>query len=152
MLKTLSKSEVRELEDTFVLKYGQAIVSKKDIVQIVDTKLLLVNKEAFFFLYEGEWVPTLKLLLKKNILRTITVDMGAIKFVIGGADIMRPGIVAVADNIKAGDAVAVIDVNNKKPLAVGKALFSSQEIKDYKTGRVIKNIHWVGDTIWAANP
>jgi PUA-domain protein len=148
MIKTLSKSEIRELEDQFVLSYGKAIVNKKDLVQIVDNKMVLVNKEPFFFLHEGKYVPTLKLLLKDNILRKITVDMGAVKFVIGGADIMRPGIVDVENNIKAGDFISVVDVNNKKPLAVGIALFSSQEIRDYKTGRVVKNIHWVGDELW----
>jgi PUA domain protein len=114
----------------------------------VDDKVKLVNKEPYFFFHEKELVPTLKLLLKRNILRSITVDMGAVKFVVSGADIMRPGIVEINDGIKAGDAVVIIDVNNKKPLAVGIALFSSGEMKNYKTGRVIKNIHYVGDPIW----
>jgi len=42
----------------------------------------------------------------------------------------------------------IIDVNNKKPLAVGIALFSSSDMKIQKGGRVIKNIHYVGDEIW----
>ena len=148
MIKALNKSEIRALEDEFVLKYGQAIVNKKDFVQNIDDKYLLVNKEPYFFYHEKKLVPTLKLLMKLDILRKVTVDMGAVKFVANGADIMRPGVVDIQSGIKAGDNVVIVDVNNKKPLAVGIALFSSEEISAYKTGRVIKTIHYVGDEIW----
>ncbi len=149
MIKTLSKSEITELGDTIWSDFKVDLFKKGDIVQLnTDNKFILVNKELYFFNYEDRYVPTLKLLLKTNFLKKVVVDMGAVKFVIDGADIMRPGIVEV-EEFNAGDFVSIVDVNNKKPLVVGLALFSSKEISDYKTGRVVKNIHYVGDEIWS---
>ena len=74
--------------------------------------------------------------------------MGAVKFVVNGADVMRPGIVEIEEGIAKDEFVAVIDKNNKKPLAVGIALFSSEEMKGMNSGKVIKNIHYVGDELW----
>ena len=42
----------------------------------------------------------------------------------------------------------IIDVNNKKPLAVGIALLNSEEMRSATGGKVIKNIHFVGDELW----
>ncbi len=125
-------------------------VSKKDTCVICesDIKYLMINNKISFFYYEDSLVPTLRYLLEHEVLPKITVDMGAVKFVVNGADIMRPGIVEIEDGINENDFIVIIDVNNKKPLAVGIALFSSSDMKIQKGGRVIKNIHYVGDEIW----
>lgn len=123
-------------------------ITKKDHLELIDDKLLLINHITTFFIYEEKYLPTLKYLLEHQLLKKVTVDMGAVKFVVGGADIMRPGIVEIENEIKKEDAVVIIDMKNKKPLAVGIALFSSEEIHEMKTGKVIKNIHYVGDPIW----
>jgi len=124
---------------------------KKDHAVIVEDekyKLILVNKKPVFFYYQDKIVPTLKLLQEKEVLKTITVDMGAVKFVINGADIMRPGIVEIEDGIKENNFIMIIDVNNKKPLAVGIALLPTEEMRSATGGKVIKNIHFVGDELW----
>lgn len=100
------------------------------------------------FVDKDKAVPTLRYLLEHEILKKITVDMGAVKFVVNGADVMRPGIVEIEDGIAKDEFVAVIDKNNKKPLAVGIALFSGEEMKAMTSGKVIKNIHYVGDELW----
>ena len=74
--------------------------------------------------------------------------MGAIKFLSGGADLMRPGIVEIEEKIKEGDFISVIDINNKKPIIVGIALYSTDDIKEQLSGKSIQNIHYVGDKIW----
>ncbi|HME87480.1 MAG TPA: PUA domain-containing protein [Candidatus Nanoarchaeia archaeon] len=152
MRKTLSKSEISELNDSLFEKYGVQLLNKKDFIQNVDNLYLTVNGEVEFFMNEKQWLPALKLILKNNFLKPITVDMGAIKFVISGADIMRPGIVAFDKGISTGDVVVVIDQQNKKPIAIGKALFSSREIEDFLQGRVVKTLHYVGDAIWKFTP
>ena len=148
MRKTLSKSEIDALNTVLLEKYGVSLLSKKDFIQNVDNQFLTVNGEVLFFQNEKQWLPTLKLLIKNNFLKKITVDMGAVKFVVSGADIMRPGIVDFDASINTGDVIVVIDVTNKKPLAVGKALFSGREISNFLQGRVVKNLHYVGDEIW----
>ncbi len=41
-----------------------------------------------------------------------------------------------------------IDEKNRKPIAIGSAMFSSKEITSMEKGKVIKNIHFVGDSFW----
>ncbi len=124
-------------------------VSKQDHLELHDEKILYINHQPAFFYYENKLVPTLHNLLKAPaLLKAIVVDMGAVRFVVGGADIMRPGIVSIESEISAGDFVVIVDVNNKKPLAVGIALFASSGMQEMKTGKVIKNIHYVGDDVW----
>ncbi len=130
------------------LQQYQIEVTKKDHLELIDDKIVLINHIPTYFLHEGKYIPTLKYLLEHPILKKVTVDMGAVKFVVGGADIMRPGITEIESNIQKDEAVMIIDLNNKKPLAVGIALFSSNEMQQMKTGKVIKNIQYVGDEIW----
>ena len=74
--------------------------------------------------------------------------MGAIKFVVNGADIMRPGITKIEDNIEANDFIVIVDENNQKPIAIGISLLNSEDLRNTKDGKHIKNIHYVGDKIW----
>jgi len=127
-------------------------LSKKDKVELWEDekKIITINDTPSFFYYGNRPVPTLKYLQEHEILKKITVDMGAIKFVVNGADIMRPGITEIAEEIINNDFVVIIDANNHKPLAVGIALFSSEEMQAKNSGKVIKNIHYVGDELWNA--
>jgi len=107
-----------------------------------------VNNKPVFF-YDGEQlVPTLKLLQEQEVLKKIVVDIGAIKFVINGADVMRPGIKEIEAGIKKNEFIVIIDEKNKKPLAVGIALFDTEELEQMNSGKAIKNIHYLGDEIW----
>lgn len=139
-----SKDLSKEVES-----YGLEI-SKKDQVELIEDKykIILINKKPAFFYYQDQPAPMLKFLQENDVLKKITVDMGAVKFVINGADIMRPGIIEIEAGVSREDFVAVIDKNNKKPLAVGIALYSSEEMKKMASGKVIRNIHYVGDELW----
>jgi len=77
----------------------------------------------------------------------VTVDMGAIKFVCKGANVMRPGITKFSD-FESGDIVCVIEESQKKFLAVGKAKMSSKELDETNKGEVIKNMHYISDNFW----
>lgn len=126
-------------------------LTKKDQVELIDDKykIMLINHQPAFFYYENRAIPTLKFLQShSNILKTITIDMGAIKFIVQGADVMRPGIVNIGEGIQKDEIIAIIDEKNKKPIAIGKALFSQAEMQVMKSGKVIKNIHFVGDELW----
>ncbi|MDP3989934.1 MAG: RNA-binding protein [archaeon] len=142
-LKQLRSKDVNKELEPFNIS-----LNKKDSVQLREDGIILVNNKPQFFYYEQKIVPTLHLLQERIVLPTITVDMGAIKFVINGADIMRPGITEISEGIKKDDFIVIIDQNNHKPLAVGIALLETDEIKSAKSGKVIKNIHYIGDWIW----
>jgi PUA domain protein len=77
----------------------------------------------------------------------VTVDMGAVKFVCKGANVMRPGITRFSD-FESGEIVCVIEESQNKFLAVGKAEMSSKEVEDANRGEVIKNIHYISDDFW----
>jgi PUA domain protein len=76
--------------------------------------------------------------------------MGAIPYVCNGADVMAPGITDMIGEFEEGDIVVVRDVRHNKALAVGKAMRTSREIMDSKKGKVIRNLHYVGDRLWDA--
>ena len=77
----------------------------------------------------------------------IVVDMGAIKFVCKGANIMRPGITKLTD-FNDGEIVCVVEESNNKFLSVGIAMMASDEASSTKTGMVIENLHYVSDKFW----
>ena len=152
MIKPLSKSEIKELNRKIKEQYGiDDLFHKKDKIVLKkennEKSILKDNKETFF--YSGEdLVPNLHLLQENNFLKKITVDMGAIKFVTNGADVMRPGITKIDETIRKGDIVVVVDEKNNKPLAVCKALLDVEEMKTMKEGKALENLHYVGDKRW----
>jgi malignant T-cell-amplified sequence len=80
---------------------------------------------------------------------SVTVDMGAIKFVCNGAKVMRPGIIDF-DSFKNGDIVVVKDQTHAKALAVGLALTDSEEARTMSKGYIIDNVHYISDKMWQA--
>ncbi len=148
-LTPLRSKEFQEELDTY---HYSLKVSKKDTVELSESetsKLVLLNKQPAFFYLSEKLIPHLKLLqAHQELLKKIVVDMGAVKFMVSGADVMRPGIVEIEAGIEKDALVMIVDVNNRKPLAVGIALFNSEEMQAMASGNVVKNIHYVGDEIW----
>jgi PUA domain protein len=147
MKKVLRNKEARPILENIGLLYGDLGVSKRPKIEI-DDNIILIDNEAKFFYYKDKIVPVLKLILEKNFLKKITVDMGAVKFVANGADIMRPGITSIEEGIQKESIVSIVDETHKKPLAVGLALFDGEEMRKMDSGKVIKTLHYVGDNIW----
>jgi PUA-domain protein len=149
--KQIRKKEVKELNEELGKEYHiEEIIDKKSKVELEKTdsgEYIIVENEIHFFKHENKWIPTLRFTLKKNILKKVTVDMGAVKFVTSGADIMRPGIKAV-EKAEKEEAVVIIDEKNLKPLAIGQLSFSSLELLKMDSGKVVKNLHFAGDKLW----
>lgn len=78
--------------------------------------------------------------------RLVMVDSGAVRFVVNGADIMKPGIVSADPEIAVGDLVVIVEERHNKPLAIGRALVAGTEMKG--EGKAVKSLHHVGDAIW----
>lgn len=145
MRKQFAKSDIKSFLN--VVSFAQDIMTKKsDVVREDDC--LYVDGELACICSEGEWYPSLRIMLKKpDLLPTVTVDKGAIRFVVNGADVMRPGITK-ADEFPADSFVLIVDEHFAKPLAVGKALFSSTALLAKTSGKVIKTLHVIGDDYW----
>ena len=151
----LKKREIRTVEESLKERYALDISLPKkgrvERVKLKHTELIMVEGKPWFFTSDDKtFVPTLHFLLEKQILKRIVIDMPAIRFITNGADVMRPGIVQIGKGIAEGETVCIMDEQHHKPLAVGIALFSSEDMEALDSGKVIKNIHHVGDDIWNA--
>ena len=80
---------------------------------------------------------------------SVVVDEGAVRFITKGADVMRPGIVKFEGNFKKGDIVLVRAVTLPFPIAVGEALYDKDEMEGMKRGKVVKNLHHLGDELFS---
>ncbi len=153
-LITMKKTRLKSKETNKLLSRYKLDLSKNDQVELWEDenqKLLVINKTPAFFFHEEQPVPTLKHLQTNGLLKKVVIDMGAVKFIVNGADIMRPGIVEIESGIEKEEFIVIVDINHKKPLAVGKALLDSMEMQKSTSGKVIKNIHYVGDEIWKSS-
>lgn len=110
------------------------IIDRKNIVMIIkDNDYIITTRGAIFYRPEKKFV---------------TVDMGAVKFVTNGADIMTPGIVNADSEIKKGDPTWIKDQEHNMPIASGITLLAGSELVESKTGKGIKSITHVGDPVW----
>ena len=153
----LRSNEIEQLKNNITLKFGAEFTNK---IFFKNSKIEVAEIEDFFLIYivdgefliikdEGILIPSIKAILNGQLdLLKIIVDMGAIKYVINGADIMKPGIVHIDNEIKEGTYVKIIEETHHKCLAVGLSLFDSKTMKKMKNGKVIKNIHFINDKIW----
>lgn len=112
-------------------------------------KIIIVDGDILFFQEgEGSPFPTVRGVLELGLdCCKVTVDSGAVKFVVNGADIMCPGIVSADPEIAANDLVIITEEAHGKPLAIGRALVPASEMVG-KSGKAVKSIHHVGDDLW----
>lgn len=146
----LKKKMLKEVK--IMLGEYSNILNPKSKVEIIETDMddiILIDGNPMIMMIDGEPFPTLKGALTLDIKsKYVVVDMGAVKFVVKGADIMSPGITDADPNIKEGDLVIIIEETHGKPLAIGRSIISGPEMVVNSTGKAVKNIHHVGDEIW----
>jgi PUA-domain protein len=134
----------------------ESIFGSKANVEIVEAdsvELLLLGGKPLLFRTADSVLPTLLAAELITKLPKAVVDMGAVKFVCNGADIMSPGIVRYEGDFQKGDVIVIVDVTHGKPLAIGETLYNSEDARKTKKGAAIKNLHYVGDKVWnAAKP
>lgn len=120
-----------------------------DRAESPDFDLIFVGNDILALISEGKAFFTVRGVLKyRPVKHYVTVDMGAVPYLINGADCMGPGIVDADDDIAEGDLVWIRDVKNNAPLAIGRALRSGSELKLKKPGKAIKALTCVGDKLW----
>ncbi|MDG7030947.1 MAG: hypothetical protein JRN64_04490 [Nitrososphaerota archaeon] len=79
---------------------------------------------------------------------TATVDEGAIRFLINGADVMRPGIRAMDDWGPAGKMVVVKEEKRGRAIAVGSSMVGGAAASTMAKGGCVRNLHHIGDRYW----
>lgn len=148
----LRRKEASEIATTLKARFGAKPFAATEPVDTADAesyRILLVDNQAVVMVTDERPVPTIRgLLLYGATKRYVTVDMGAVKFVYNGADVMAPGVVDADPAIAPGDLVWVRDERNGQPLAVGEALMSGEEMVAARQGKAVRSIHHVGDDLW----
>ena len=146
----LKKKKIKEIKNELG-EYGSLLENKKkvEILEAEPNSFILVDGEPYIIIINGKAFPTLKAALANELdAKTVTVDMGAVRFVTNGADIMSPGIVAADDGINPEDIVLIVDERHHKPLAIGVSLLTGEEMVENDFGKAIETKHYVGDEIW----
>ena len=149
---SLKSKDIKKIQEDLIEQFNDEFIkdnSKVEIGNLDEKKLVFVDGKPYFMFHNSKIFFTIlglnKYTLKQNY---VVIDMGAIKFVTNGADVMAPGIVDADENIKQNDQVWICDETHHKPLAIGIAMISGEDMILNIKGKAIKTIHYVGDNIW----
>jgi len=111
---------------------------------------VFVGLDDFEFVQAGEtFIPYLGSQATLALFPRVFVDEGAIRFLLNGADVMRPGIRKFDDWGGAGRMVVVREEKKERAIAVGPSVVASSEALGMTKGGCIKNLHHVGDRYWS---
>ncbi len=113
-----------------------------------NVEIFIINGKPLFARSRGTFLPTLISNGVFPLLPKIVVDMGAVPHICNGADLMAPGIVQIDGDFNTDDLLLIVDERHGKTLAIGAALLDSHATRKLKHGKVVKNIHYVGDSLW----
>ena len=145
----ISKSETAKIFEELNTQWKMELPKQKNVrTHQIDENGIIITGKGITAIKIGEDI--LPFLGNAQILEKfpyVIVDMGAIKFVCKGANIMRPGITKFSDFEK-DEIVCVIEESQHKFLAVGKAKIPSKQLDEIEHGEVIKNMHYISDIFW----
>ncbi len=153
----IQKSQIKELQEDILKHYDEKFLNqifpKKARVEVIQTEagdtLYAINKVLKLWKSKDGYIPVLTLLFNKQVdLKEIAVDKGAIRYVSNNADVFRAGITEIDKSIKKGDILQIVDENNHRAIAVGKAMYGAKEMESMNDGKVIKNLLCVKSKVW----
>jgi len=127
------------------------LLGSKPRIELAETQvaeIFIISGKPLFARFEGTFLPTLISNGVFLFLPKIVVDMGAVPHICSGADLMAPGVVRIDGDFNTDDFLLIVDERHGKPLAIGVALLDSHVMRKVKHGKVVKNIHYVGDRLW----
>ncbi len=145
----ISKSETAQLLKIVADKWKIDIPKVKNLkVHQIDNEIQLITGNTIKILkIRDEHLPFLSEISTLEKFPYVQVDMGAVKFMCKGANLMRPGIKKFSEFSK-DDIVCIVEESQNKFLAVGKAKVNSSELDSMDKGEVLKNLHYISDKAW----
>jgi PUA-domain protein len=154
-MRHLKDKEAKQLLRDFAQLHpssAQLFGSGKDVgEQVVDENtVFFVNGRPLILRTKFGLLPSLVFDEFIKSLPKVVVDMGAVAHVANGANIMRPGIKEIPNDFAKGDLLLIVDEKFGKNIALGQADMDSAAMKSMNKGKVIVNIHYVGDELWKA--
>ena len=145
----ISKSETTSLLKIVSERWGMEFPKIKNLKvhQITNDAQIITGQGIKILKIDDDYLPFLSETETLEKFPNVTVDMGAVKFMCKGANLMRPGIKKFTEFEK-DKLVCIIEESQHKFLAVGKAMVSSSELEEMEKGEVIKNMHYISDNFW----
>ena len=145
----ISKSETSTLLKTVSEKWGVEFPKIKNVKvhQILDDAQIITGDGLKILKVNEDYLPFLSEIEMLEKFPSVTVDMGAVKFMCKGANLMRPGIKKFTEFEK-DKIVCIVEESQHKFLAVGKSLVSSSELETMEKGEIINNMHYISDRFW----
>jgi len=144
-----SKQVIREFISHFPSAADLLNLTKQlEELPMEDASVFFADGKPWILRTKGILIPSLKFDAFITSLPKIIVDMGAVPHIANGAPIMRPGIRQLEGHFSKGDLVAILDERHRKTLALGVTEMDSETMQMVTKGRVIDNIHYVGDLVW----
>ena len=148
----LKLKEIKAIQNELQNTFNKDFFDEKSSIETGDFEgisIIFIDSEPCFIFHDNKIVLTLYGINKyKPKQKFVVIDMGAVKYVTSGADVMAPGIVDADKNISEHDQVWISDEKHRKPLAIGIAIMSGEQMINEKKGKAIQTIHYVGDMLW----
>jgi PUA domain protein len=135
--------------DNILPKKSMLLAKAQDGMQ-----LIVVNNEVLFFNpRDAPFFPTLRLLHKyPSMMQRMQVDRGAVKFVLGGANIMCPGLTSAGGSMPAslpvGTPVAIYVEGKFHAMAIGITKMPTEDIRKINRGIGVESFHYLLDQLW----
>jgi len=145
----ISKSETSVVLKNVTEQWGIELPKIKNLKvhQIENNAQIITGKGIKILRIDDDYLPFLTETAMLEKFPNVMVDMGAVKFMCKGANIMRPGIKKNTEFEK-DKLVCIVEESLHKFLAVGKSMVSSIELENMEKGEVIKNMHYISDKFW----
>ncbi len=141
---------IQKLPTNIIKVILEDLTKKSNIERIIfeGLEIYTINEKPIVFKDKETVYPSLIYPQILDALPKILIDKGAVSRICNGADVMRPGVLEVNGCFSPQSLVVIVDSQYHKPLAIGVALYSNNDIIQLDTGKILKNIHYVGDKTW----
>lgn len=165
----LSKKNARKIikiiENEYPLLFQEYVIGNRDVeiakININDSEYIIyvVKRKPLIIELNSKLIPLMTIVLElynkygfsklASGFKYVLTDQGAMKPILRGADVMAPGIIDNNEFLR-GDIVIVFANTGPSnvPIAVGEALKDSKDLDYSRRGKIIKNLHRIGDKIW----
>ena len=165
----LRSSNIRGLKANLVEKYPSLehhidnILPKRSPVMEAKFKaphnhlsFIYSDSEILFVQDKNYIIPHLRVLHKYPfILKKMQIDRGGIKHVVGGANVMSPGLTSAGGHMEeaeAGEIVAIVAEGKQHALGIGVMLMNTQQIREENKGIAIETLTYLLDGLWNCTP
>jgi len=154
-MRSLKDSESKQIIKDFEAQHPSSTeylnsIKNTQAAKVEDVEVFYTGGKPWILRINDHLFPSLKFDAIIGTLPKVVVDMGAIPHIVNGAPIMRPGIRRIEGDFKQNDLVTIQDEKHLKTIALGIAELDSEAMRSATKGRVIKNLHYVGDKIWTS--